>query len=270
MAMEAVAAVSRRLRARRIGAQVRATLVFRHAHADKRRAFQFCRTEAAIVVARKDPGQPFGGNPRGVSQGRHGAVSHRDRAIHAAFDLTEHVGARSPRDVGAGLWIRPWTGMEAGSQREPEQLMPRGMEFDFVQPVTMTVQGPKLRCEPVCIVAKLDRLRLAECRAQRSQLAFRPARAFSPNCVAKHGVGRKQIVWLERGWLVLDLEHGSLVIPESANASERTRNPEADPASVSGFPVTPYRSVPGRQSWKQRYLLESYGFGPAHDQVHVL
>jgi hypothetical protein len=82
------------------------------------------------------------------------------------------------------------------------------MEFDFVQPVTITVERAQLRREPVGVVAKLDRLGLAECRAERSQLAFRPARTFSLNRVAKHGVGCKQIVWLERRRLVLDLEHG--------------------------------------------------------------
>src|SRR5262245_21948946 len=96
--------------------------------------------------------------------------------------------------------------------------MPRGMEFDFVQPVTVTIQRAQLRREPVCIVAELDCLGPAECRAERSQLAFRPARAFSPNRVAKHGVGRKQIVWLERRWLILDLEHG---LPRHSEECER-------------------------------------------------
>src|SRR5215510_10097690 len=98
--------------------------------------------------------------------------------------------------------------MEAGLQCEPEQRMPRGMEFDFVQSMTITVQRAQLRREPVGVVAKLNRLGLAQGRTQRRQFAFRPARAFSPDCIAKHDVGCKQVVRLERGWLVLDLEHG--------------------------------------------------------------
>src|SRR5262245_52365779 len=166
--------------------------------------------------------------------------------------------------------------------------MPRGMEFDLIETVTVAVKHAQLRRESVGVETKLNGLRLAQCRAKCGQLVIRPDGAFTLNCVAKHNVAGKQIVRFKWGRLVLDFEHGLPSSFRSARARVRTRNPEAGPTSVSGFRVLPYRSrvyprlvfplpaafaAPKSQPhrlWEQRHLLQSEGFRPSHDQVHIL
>src|SRR5262245_53951744 len=129
--------------------------------------------------------------------------------------------------------------------------MPRGMEFDLIETVTVAVKRAQLRREPVGIETKLNGLRLAQCRAKCGKLVFRPAGAFALDCVTKHNVAGIQVVRFKRGRLVLDLEHG---LPSSFRGARRRANPKPrsrlrkciwipglalpDPVSVGDQPLT--------------------------------
>ena len=175
VAIEAETAVGGRLRACRIGAQVRAALVLGHAHADKCRSLQTRRPKAAIVFARVNSRQPFVRDLRRVPQCRHRAIGHRERAINAAFDLPEHVSPGGAGHVRARFWICPRTRMKTSLEGDFEQLMPGRVKLDFVEPVTVTVECTKLRRELVGIETELHGLGLAEPSAQFGQIRLRPS-----------------------------------------------------------------------------------------------
>ncbi len=71
------------------------------------------RHKTRVIVARVDFRQPLFGDVGRLAQRRHRAVGHGDRAIDAALDLREHVGAGGARDMRAGLAARP-RGSHAG------------------------------------------------------------------------------------------------------------------------------------------------------------
>src|SRR6516164_5256818 len=71
-----------KIRARRNGAQIRSALIFRHAHAEEHAGFLGSRTKARIILASEDAWQPFGGQGRRVTERRHRAIGHGNRAVH--------------------------------------------------------------------------------------------------------------------------------------------------------------------------------------------
>src|SRR5262249_58211209 len=111
------------------------------------------------------------------------SVSHREGAIAAGFDLPKHEGAGCTRNRRAWFWRGPWARMEPRLDREPEQLMPRRMEFHLVEAVTVTVERPELRYELVGVETSFDRFRTSQGCTQSGQFTFRPARAFAPRAL---------------------------------------------------------------------------------------
>src|SRR4029077_1737125 len=97
--------------------------------------------------------------------------------------------------------------MKTSPESDFEQLMPSRVKLDFVEPVAVTVERPKLRGELVGIETELHGLRLAEPGTEFSQFAFGPACAFAAHRLAQCGVAREHIVRLKRRRLVLHLEH---------------------------------------------------------------
>ena len=226
MAIEAERAITRRLGAGDVGAQVRAALVLGHAHADERGTLFPDRAKAAVVAAAIDFRQPRRGDLRRLPQGRHRAIGHGERATDPAFDLHEQVEPGRARHVRTRFRLRPRARMQAGAQRDRQQFMPGRMEFDLIDAVTVAVEGTQGRRILVGVEAELDGLRLAQRRAERLQPVFRPARLLARDRLAQHRVAGEQVIGLERRRLVGDLEHRLLpVIP--GRVSARTRNDES-------------------------------------------
>jgi hypothetical protein len=97
--------------------------------------------------------------------------------------------------------------MQARFQRKSQQLMPRRVEFNFVDAVTETIKRVQLWGKSVGVKTELDGLWLAKCRAQGCEFILGPAGTFAPYRFAEHDITRKYIVRLKRWWLVLDFEH---------------------------------------------------------------
>jgi hypothetical protein len=97
--------------------------------------------------------------------------------------------------------------VKTGIESNLEQLMPRRVKVDFVDPVTVTVKRTKLRRKSVGVEAKLNGLGLAKPGAQFGQLPFGPACAFAAHRLPQYNVAREHIVRLKRRRLVLNLEH---------------------------------------------------------------
>ncbi len=66
--------------------------------------------------------------------------------------------------------------MQARFQRKSQQLMPRRVEFNFVDAMTETIKRAQLRGKSVGVKPELDGLWLAKCRAQGCELVPRPSR----------------------------------------------------------------------------------------------
>ena len=190
VAVQAEAAVAGRHRARRIGAQIGATLVLGQPHAEQGRGFFTHRDETLIVIARENLRQPFRRDRRRITQGRHRAVGHGERAINPALDLVEHVGAGRARHMGAWFRIGPRARMQASTQRDGHERVPGRMVVHFVKAMTETVERAQARRIFIGVEAELDGFRLAERGAERAQPVVRPARPLALDRRTQHGIAR--------------------------------------------------------------------------------
>ncbi len=195
------------LGARHVGAQIRAALVFGHAHADERAALFARGRKTRVVAAREQARQPFRRDLGRLPQRRHRAVGHGDRAIDPALDLREHVSAGGARDMRAFLRLRPGAGMQPGFAGDRQHGVPGRMKLDLVDAVAEAVEALELRRIAVGGKAERDRVRLAEFAAEHAEFPVRPGRALALDRRAQHGVAGEQIIGLERRRLVRDLEH---------------------------------------------------------------
>ena len=142
-----------------------------------------------------------------MAQRRHRAIGHRDRAVHAAFDLRQHEGAGGARDMRARARLRPGAGMQSGADRKREQRVPGRIKFDLVDAITVTVIPAQYRRVVVGGEAKPDGFRGAERRAERVELVTGPAGILADERRTKHPVSLQQIVRFERRRLVGDVVH---------------------------------------------------------------
>ena len=244
--MQAEAAVAGRLRARGIGAQVGAALVLGHAHADQRRGLLLRRTEAAVVVARKNPRQPF------LPQSRaHGAASAPSRRSSRSGNRRRFRSAQACRCRQRARHARRACGSAHGLECRPalsaivEQFVPGRMELDLVEAMAVAVERRScgvnlLASKPSWIVSGLPSV------APSAVSSPPPSPRPRADRLAQHGIAGKQIIRFKRRRLVLDLEH-------------RRRSPANDLAHCTSLNQ-------GNNATCSRPI----GFGPAHDQVHVL
>ena len=66
--------------------------------------------------------------------------------------------------------------MQAGAQRDRQQLVPGRMEVDLVEAMAVAVERTQDRRILVGVEAELDRFRLAERGAERGEPVFAPSR----------------------------------------------------------------------------------------------
>ena len=84
---------------RRIGPHVRATLLFRHAHAHGYTGFFRKQLESRVVSAAREFGRPVGMDGRIAAQGRGDRVGHGDRAQDGRLELGEKHETCGPEHV---------------------------------------------------------------------------------------------------------------------------------------------------------------------------
>jgi hypothetical protein len=97
--------------------------------------------------------------------------------------------------------------MQPGFGGERKQRMPSGMKFDFVDAMTVAVEGAQHRRIDVGGEAELYGFRRAQRLAERGEFADRPASLLAYKGRMKDAVGLQQIVRFERRRLVGDLVH---------------------------------------------------------------
>jgi hypothetical protein len=91
--------------------------------------------------------------------------------------------------------------VQAVLDAEAQELVPRGMKLDLVDPLAETVVRPQLRRMLVCEPAPLERL-AAEQGAERTQLRVRPGSALACDGFDQRPVLAVEVVPRERRRLV--------------------------------------------------------------------
>jgi hypothetical protein len=142
-----------------------------------------------------------------MAQRRHRAIGHRDRAIHAAFDLRQHVGPDGTRHMRSRSRLCPRAGVKSGCHGDRHQLVPSGVEFDFVDTMAVPVERAKKGRIPVGFETEPDSFGFAERLAERDQFGFGPTGVLARQRFAQYSVGLQEIVRLKRRRLVGNLIH---------------------------------------------------------------
>ena len=133
-----------RRRPRRVGPHVRAALLFRHRHADRRAVLLCDRDVARIVDAAVDLRQPLLREFRLQAQRRRRGEGHGDRAAMSRLDLGLHIEPGRPRDMRALARLAPRRGVQSLSDREPNQLVIGGMKAHEIDAAAVAVVGVEL------------------------------------------------------------------------------------------------------------------------------
>src|SRR3989304_2510229 len=102
--------------------------------------------------------------------------------------------------------------MQAGFERDAEQVVPSRGELNLVEAVAVAVVALQLGRITVSGHAELDRLRPAERLSKRRQLSFRPGGPLALDRLTQHDIAGEQIVRLERRRLIEDFEQGDAVL----------------------------------------------------------
>jgi hypothetical protein len=166
VAGQLVLAVEERSRDGRVLSDVRAALALRHRHPAERSGFLPRRSQAGVVVERRQARLPLGSEGRLGTQRRNGRVRHRDGAAVPRLHLRlEHEQHRAG-DVGTGPRLAPGERVQTVRDRQPHQLVPRWVELDLIAPVAVTVVCTQDWRVLVRESAELERLRLTEQAAE--------------------------------------------------------------------------------------------------------
>ena len=91
-----------RLRLGGVGANIRTTLLFGHAHAERNGILVVCGHEARIVAPRHNLGDPLLGDLGLQQQNWHGCIRHGDGAAMTSLHLGGHIEGASTGYVGIG------------------------------------------------------------------------------------------------------------------------------------------------------------------------
>ena len=161
---------------RGIGADVGASLLFGHRHADEGALFLAAGMKRRVVDVRGDPRQPFVGELRLLPQRRHGGEGHRERAADAGLLLVEEEFEGCADDVRTGFRRTPRQRVRFVLDAERHQLVPGGMELDFVDPPAEAVVRAEDGREAVGLKAEPDDAG----RADESPKRFNRSRPHSP------------------------------------------------------------------------------------------
>jgi hypothetical protein len=137
--------------------QVRAALLLGHRHADQNAGFVGGGARPRIVSGRQDLGQPGAGQRGRITQRRGGCEGHGKRAADATFYLIEQEGGRRAHHMGAGPAIPPGQRVHLLGHGTAKQLMPGGVELDFVDAMAETVMAAQLRRVAIGLLAEPDR-----------------------------------------------------------------------------------------------------------------
>ena len=140
-------AIRQRLRARGVGSNVAAALLFRHAHADQQAALLIARQRVGVVAIAEQRVAPAAESVRQPAlQQRYGGVRHGRRTERAGLDLSVENKARGARHHGAiehvGL---PAEIMQSAGADALHQQVPRGMKTDLVDAYAARVVAQQLR-----------------------------------------------------------------------------------------------------------------------------
>ncbi len=114
----------------------------------------------------------------------------------------------SPRHVCAGLKFGPGQARKAVLDSEAHQLVPGGVEFNFVGPVTESVVGVKHGRILVGLESPADGLFGAGQPAELLELRRGPSSALALESCGQNNVGSEQIVVHQRRRLVQNLVGG--------------------------------------------------------------
>ncbi len=128
-----------------VGADVGAALLLGHPHPGEGACLPVGRGVGRVVGGGEEARLPLGGQLRLGSQRRDHRIGHRDRAADPGLGLRHAHEGGAAGDVGARPRVLPRRAVQFVSDRDPQQLVPGGVELGDVDPVAETVVGAQLR-----------------------------------------------------------------------------------------------------------------------------
>ncbi len=162
VAGDPVVAAAGGLGARRVGADVGAALLLRHAHADRHAALVARRHEARVILGCADARHPLRRQRAVARERRHAGIRHRRRAQRAVFELRIHDVERGAPHMRARAGIGPGTRRGAMPLEVGHQRVVRRMELDLVAPTPAGVERLQHRNDAVGLGGQHLHLRRTE------------------------------------------------------------------------------------------------------------
>ena len=149
-------------------------------------------------------GHPFVGDLGLLSQRGDGGECHRQRTPDARLLLIEQIFQRGPHDMRPRLGGPPRQGVRFVLHADRHQLVPGGMELDFVDPPSETVVRAQDGGKPVGLETQRDHLGRADQRAKAFEPLYSPLAPLADHSLFEGNIQRERVVVLQGGGLVFD------------------------------------------------------------------
>lgn len=191
-----------RLGPRGIGAQVRAALLFRHRHAQRRALLGGKRQHRRVVAPREQRRPPVARQIAGARNDRDGGIGHGQRAAMPRLDLAGQIDHGGMGQV-TGRPALPGDRMIAGGDGIAHETVPGGVKAQLVQPPAAAVEQHKLGRVAVGIARRPRHLGPAQKRAVTGRPLGLPAAGLQHG--AQGRIVAPQVAVAGRGRLVQHL-----------------------------------------------------------------
>ncbi len=210
VADQAEAAVVARRGAGGIGAHVRATLLFGHAHANGQSVLFARRGERRVVAVGEDAGQPLCGQIGRMTQRRHAGMGHGDRAHRARFHLIMDIEQRRAHDLRALALGGPGQSVQAVFLGQRHAAVVRRMKAHLVDAVAIAIEGGEFGAVLVGVEADFDQLGAGN-GAIGLEPVLTPVAALPAYGLDQRRIRCEHVVVLERRGLVGDVVRAQML-----------------------------------------------------------
>ena len=132
-----------------------------------------------------------------LAQRRHAGVGHRHRALRTVFHLADHQVACRPQHLRA-FAVQPRRGVRAVADRQGQQRVPGGMEFNLVDAMALTVVVLQRGRVAVGEARQIERFATPQQRAQQLQRSRAGRATLRLHGFAQGRIGQVQVEVFQR------------------------------------------------------------------------